>query len=150
MSAAHIAPAGSSVTTAQRLALMRVQQAGVQTSAQAAAPCPGGHLRITGQLVRDAECRATSGAQPDALLLMEISTGVGATFSAQQDLGTGFSAHLAAHTKARFLRRGATVTVTCAGAQPRADQAGAHMVCLRVQDATPHQLPAHLRAGAPD
>lgn len=143
------------VTTAERLALMQMMRARlglVQASAHPAAATPTqplGDVRITGRLLADAQVRVTSGADPQALLLLEVNTGAGMPFSVQQPMGSGFAAHLAAHSKARQLRQGATVTVTCAGAYPRTDHGEARMVCLRVLDVVPHQLPA-VRGGSPD
>lgn len=152
MSTAHPATASTGVSTAERLALMQIFKArlGLVQASAPRRPEPGdGQVRITGLLLADAQVRATSGKPPHALLMAEVSTGAGMPFSVQQDLGDSFAAHLAAHSKARQLRQGATVTVTCAGAYPRTDHGEARMVCLRVLDVVPHQPPAP-RGGCPD
>lgn len=106
-----------------------------------------GVLRISGQVTQAAEVRHTTGEQPRALLALELSTGCGLPYWAQQDLGAEFAAHLAAATKARLCGRGAGVTVLCRGLRVKTDHGHAQALCLQVLDVIPHHVPAHPGAG---
>lgn len=107
-----------------------------------------GQVRITGVLLEHAEVRHTAGRDSHALLVARIGTGTGMPHEAVQDFGTSPSGHLAAESKARRLRRGAAVTVTCRGEVPRADHGHAVLRCLDVTDLFPHDLPASTGQGA--
>lgn len=115
----------------------------VQAPAPTGAPTfATGLLKVTGVLLDHAEQRNSAGAESHALLIARISTGAGMPYEAIQDLGTSASAHIAAESKARLLRRGQAVTVTCRGALPRTDHHHAVLRCVDVVDLIPHDLPA--------
>lgn len=103
-----------------------------------------GAIRITGTLLDHAEVRATSGAEPHALCLLNITTGAGLPVRAQHDMGAGFAMHLAAHSKAQLLRAGDAVTITCDGLLA-APGTGA-LTCLRVRDVIPHRTAREVAA----
>lgn len=132
------------ITVAERAGPVGVPTAASARFAPAAAP---GVLRITGRVTQPAELRHTVGHEPRALLAMELSTGSGLPFWAQQDLGTDFAAHLAAASKARLCGRGAAVTVLCRGLRVKTDHGHAQALCLQVLDVIPHHVPAHPGVG---
>lgn len=111
----------------------------VQTPAR-----PAAQLRIDGVLTDHAQALHTPGHNSHALLQAVIDGGQGLPFVVLQDLGTGPSAHIAAESKARLLRRGMRVLATAGGAVPRTDHDRA---VLRLVDLTdlipvPTQTPA--------
>lgn len=100
-------------------------------------------IRITGELVSDAELRYTAGKEPHALLLMTLKGGKGFPFSVAQDYGTQPIQHLAAQAKLRLLRRGTTVTVSAAGITPRTDHGHAVLKLEDVADVFPSSSTDH-------
>jgi hypothetical protein len=119
----------------------------VQTPAPTAALGP---LRVTGELVRAAESRCTTGPNPRAMVAVELATPAGLPYVAVLDMGSGFAAHLAAASKARALPRGARCTVSCQGLRVRADHGSAALVCLSVDSISqPLQHPHHEPAESP-
>lgn len=114
----------------------------VQAPAPSAAPTfASGLLKVTGILLDHAEQRHTPGHDSHALLVARISTGAGMPYEAVHDLGSSPASHIAAESKARLLRRGTAVSVTCRGALPRTDHAHAVLRCLDVVDLIPLSLP---------
>jgi hypothetical protein len=93
-------------------------------------------IRITGTLLAEAEARTTTGAHPRALVFVTLGTPQGLPYTATQDLGSGFAAHLAAATKARRLHKGRPCTVVCEGLRIRTDHGLAQLQCLSVGDIT--------------
>lgn len=101
-----------------------------------------GFISITGQLVRAAEVRLTTGAAPHTLLQVEVTTGHGLTLWGQQDMGDSPAAYMAAHSKAQLLQAGDWVTVVCASLYPRTDHGTASLVCQRVSHVLPERTAA--------
>jgi hypothetical protein len=90
------------------------------------------NIRIVGTLLAEAEARTTTGAHPRALVTVTLGTPQGLPYTATQDLGSGFAAHLAAATKARRLHKGLPCTVVCEGLRIRTDHGHAQLHCLGV------------------
>ena len=95
--------------------------------------------RITGSLQAPAEARCTTGAQPRALVCVELATTCGLPYLAIEDLGSGYAAHLAAAMKAQRLRKGSVCTVQCLGLRIRADRAA--LQCMGNVSITEHNPP---------
>lgn len=77
------------------------------------AALPGAHqVRVTGVLQQDAEIRYTAGANPHALLMLQLQPPRGLPYELIQDLGTDPADHMHAWARLVGLRRGALVSAT--------------------------------------
>lgn len=102
-------------------------------------------LRIRGVVIDHAVVGNTgfTGGKPSAALCLKVMPPKGLSYDIRQDLGTDPNAHIAAQAKAKLLKRGATVTVYCAGLRVRIDSDQALLQAQDVSDVIPGELPPH-------
>ena len=90
-------------------------------------------IRISGTLVRNAECRITAGQFPKVVIAVELATDDAGDLPVRAAYtlpGAGYVPQVAGHSAARNLRRGTRVTVYAAGLREFG-----RAVCLRGVDA---------------
>jgi hypothetical protein len=88
-------------------------------------------IRVVGVLEHDAELRYTAGAEPHALLVLQIQPPRGLRYHVQQDLGTDPTDHMHAEARLVGLKRGALVSAT--GGWLRLQMDHGHQVLVLVQ-----------------
>lgn len=106
--------------------------AAILRPAPRAAALPDVHqIRVVGVLEHDAELRYTAGAEPHALLVLQIQPPRGLRYHVVQDLGTDPTDHMHAESRLVGLRRGALVSAT--GGWLRLQMDHGHQVLVLVQ-----------------
>lgn len=88
-------------------------------------------IRVVGVLEHDAELRYTPGAEPHALLVLQIQPPRGLRYHVVQDLGTDPTDHMHAEARLVGLKRGALVSAT--GGWLRLQMDHGHQVLVLVQ-----------------
>lgn len=107
---------------------------------------PGAHqVRVTGVLELDAEIRFTPGAEPHAVLLLQIQPPRGLPYVVRQDLGADPTDHMHAEARLVGLRRGALVSATGGWLRMQRDHGREVLVlmqCAGVVLHSPQEIPS--------
>ena len=97
----------------------------------------GDEIRVTGRLVEDAHFVASHGANPAAILILNIEPTKGMPYHARLVLGVTEADHYRGQARALSMKRGVHVRVFAKGLRISSDHGKAMLVLMDVTDAFP-------------